>query len=82
VLDAVRLGPADDATAVTAQQPRAVLERLVTAGHWRPGDPDIVIVADTGPLVLVGRDRQSREPGVHQTVTAPCRNATSVQCRR
>jgi hypothetical protein len=44
----VRLGPADDATAVTAQQLRAVLERLITAGHWRPGDPDIVIVADTG----------------------------------
>jgi DDE superfamily endonuclease len=48
LLDAVRLGPADDATAVTAEQLRATVERLVAAGHWRPGDPDIVIVADTG----------------------------------
>jgi hypothetical protein len=48
VLDAVRLGPTDDATAVTAAQLRAVINRLIAAGHWRPGDPDIVIVADTG----------------------------------
>jgi hypothetical protein len=41
VLDAVRLGPQDDATAVTADQLRAVVGRLITAGHWRPGDPDI-----------------------------------------
>jgi hypothetical protein len=45
VLDAVRLGPADDATAVTADQLRGVVERLITAGHWQPGDPNIVIVA-------------------------------------
>ena len=44
----MRLGPADDATAVTAGQLRAVIERLIAAGHWRPGDPDIVVVADTG----------------------------------
>ena len=44
------------------------MDRLVTVGHWRPGDPDILIVADTGydtarlawmladlPVVLVGR---------------------------
>ena len=37
LLDAVRLGPADDATAVTAAQLRAVVERLITAGHWRNG---------------------------------------------
>src|SRR5207245_794767 len=48
VLDAVRLGPADDATAVTAAQLRAVVDRLISAGHWSPGDPDIVIVADSG----------------------------------
>ncbi|MFC5996169.1 transposase [Pseudonocardia hispaniensis] len=48
LLDAVRLGPADDATAVTAAQLRAVIERLIAAGHWRPDDPDIVIVADAG----------------------------------
>ena len=37
VLDAVRLGPADDATAVTADQLRDVVDRLITAGHWQPG---------------------------------------------
>ena len=73
VLDAVRLGPADDATAITADQLRAVIDRLITGGHWQPGDPDIVIVADTGyditrlayvladlPVQLVGRLRSDR----------------------
>jgi hypothetical protein len=73
VLDAVRLGPADDATAVTADQLRGVIDRLITAGHWKPGDPRIVIVADTGyditrlayvladlPVELVGRLRSDR----------------------
>ena len=73
VLDAVRLGPADDATAVTATQLRDVVDRLITAGHWKPGDPNIVIVADTGyditrlayvladlPVELVGRLRSDR----------------------
>jgi hypothetical protein len=73
VLDAVRLGPADDATAVTADQLRAVIDRLITAGHWQPGDSDIVIVADAGyditrlahvladlPVELVGRLRSDR----------------------
>ncbi len=48
ILDAVRLGPADDATAVTADQLRGVVERLITAGQWQAGDPDIVIVSDAG----------------------------------
>ena len=73
MLDAVRLGPADDATAVTATQLRDVVDRLVTAGQWKPGDPNIVIVADTGyditrlahvladlPVELVGRLRCDR----------------------
>jgi hypothetical protein len=73
MLDAVRLGPADDATAVTADQLRAVIDRLITAGHWQPGDPDIVVVADAGyditrlahvmadlPVELVGRLRSDR----------------------
>ena len=47
-LDAVRLGPADDATEVTAAQLRDVIARLIAAGHWREGDPDIVIVLDAG----------------------------------
>ena len=72
-LDAVRLGPADDATAVTAAQLREVIERLIAAGHWRPGDPDILIVTDAGydvtrlaflladlPVELVGRLRSDR----------------------
>ena len=47
-LDAVRLGPADDLTGVTAAQVREVAERLTAAGHWRPGDPDILVVFDSG----------------------------------
>jgi hypothetical protein len=73
VLDAVRLGPADDATAVTAAQLREVVGRIINAGHWRPGDPHILIVADAGydvtrlafvladlPVELVGRIRSDR----------------------
>ena len=47
-LDAVRLGPADDATAVTAAQVREVVTRIIAAGHWRDGDPDILVVFDAG----------------------------------
>ena len=73
VLDAQRLGPADDATAVTAAQIRAVIDRLTAAGHWRDGDPDMLIVMDTGydvtrlahvladlPVHLIGRIRADR----------------------
>ncbi|WSU86676.1 transposase (plasmid) [Streptomyces globisporus] len=73
ILDAVRLGPADDATAVTAAQLRDVVERLVAAGQWVPGAPDIIIVADAGyditrlawvlrdlPVELIGRVRGDR----------------------
>jgi hypothetical protein len=73
LLDAVRLGPADDPTAVTADQLRAVIIRLTAAGHWQPSDPHIVIVADTGydtsrlayllddlPVELIGRLRSDR----------------------
>jgi hypothetical protein len=48
MLDAIRLGPADDETAVTAAQVRQVVTRLVAAGHWRVGDPDMLIVLDAG----------------------------------
>src|SRR5579859_1895306 len=47
-LDAVRLGPADDATEVTAAQVRGVIGRLAAAGQWQPGDPDILVVFDSG----------------------------------
>jgi hypothetical protein len=39
LLDALRPGPTDDATAGTAEQLRAVVERLIAAGHWRDGTP-------------------------------------------
>ena len=47
-LDAVRLVPGDNAASVTARQVREVVARLMTAGQWRPGDPDILLVADAG----------------------------------
>ena len=72
-LDAVRLGPADDATAVTAVQVRGVVTRLVQAGHWRDGDPEILIVFDADydltrlawllaglPVEVLGRLRSDR----------------------
>jgi hypothetical protein len=73
LLDAVRLGPTDNATAVTADQLRAVVGRLTAAGHWQHGDPDILIVTDAGyditrlafvladlPVELLGRIRSDR----------------------
>ena len=72
-LDAVRLGPADDATAVTAAQIREVVERIIAAGHWHDGDPDILVVFDAGydltrlawllrdlPVEVTGRLRSDR----------------------
>ena len=38
-LDAVRLGPEDDATEVTAAQLRDVVARIIAAGHWKRGRP-------------------------------------------
>ncbi|GGU50435.1 hypothetical protein GCM10010274_43950 [Streptomyces lavendofoliae] len=73
ILDAVRLGPVDDATAVTEADLRGVVERLIAVGQWQAGDPDIVIVSDAGydvtrlawvlrdlPVELVGRVRSDR----------------------
>src|ERR1039458_2614549 len=48
VLDAVRLGPDDDETAVTAAQVRDVVRRLIEAGHWKDGDPAILVIFDAG----------------------------------
>ncbi|MEV6648946.1 NF041680 family putative transposase [Amycolatopsis sp. NPDC051371] len=72
-LDAVRLAPGDDAATVTAAQVRGVVDRLIVAGHWRPGDPDILLVADAGydgprlshvladlPIVVLVRMRSDR----------------------
>ncbi|WP_242419863.1 transposase, partial [Frankia sp. CpI1-P] len=87
VLDAVRLGPANDATAVTADQLRAVVGRLIAAGHWHDGDPTILIVMDAGydvtrlafvladlPVEVVGRirsDRVLRQPDTTPTARHP-----------
>ena len=73
LLDAVRLGPDDDDAAVAARQLRDVAGRLIAAGHWKAGDPDILIALDSGypaarlawelrdlPVLLVVRVREDR----------------------
>jgi hypothetical protein len=72
-LDAVRLGPADDATEVTAGQVRDVVTRIIAAGHWHDGDPGILVIFDSGydltrlawllrdlPVEVLGRLRSDR----------------------
>ncbi len=72
-LDAVRLGPGDDETGAAAAQLRAVVGRLIGAGHWRDGDPPVIVALDAGyhparlahllsglPVVLVVRVRSDR----------------------
>lgn len=49
LLDAVRLAPGADVTAVTTVQIREVVERLITAGQWRAGDPEILVAPDRSP---------------------------------
>jgi hypothetical protein len=73
LLDAVRLGPADDLAAVTAAQVRGVIGRIIAAGQWRDGDPDILVIFDAGyeparlawllhdlPVQVLGRLSSSR----------------------
>lgn len=73
ILDVTRLGPSDESTVVTATQLRGVIERLITAGQWQPGDPEILIVGDAGydgprlawllgdlPVIVVVRVRSDR----------------------
>ncbi|WP_406423162.1 transposase [Streptomyces sp. NBC_00842] len=47
-LDAVRLGPEDDPTEVTAAQIRDLVARLERSGQWRPGDLPALFVLDSG----------------------------------
>ncbi|MFJ8024520.1 NF041680 family putative transposase [Streptomyces sp. NPDC096311] len=48
VLDAVRLEPGADVAAVTTVQLREIVERLIAAGQWKPGDPGVLVVLDAG----------------------------------
>ena len=81
VLDAVRLGPDDDEAAVTAAQIRDVITRLIAAGHWREGGPEILVISGAGyditrlaylladlPAQVLGRLRSDR---VMQLPTPP-----------
>jgi len=92
VLDAIRLGPGDDETAVTASQVRDVITRLVQAGHWREGDPAIWVIFDAGydvtrlawlladlPVELLGRLRSDR---VMQLATPARRPGTKGRPRK
>ncbi len=45
-LDGLRLAPGD--AAATARQMRELVGRLVEAGQWKDGDPEILIVVDAG----------------------------------
>jgi hypothetical protein len=72
LLDAVRLGPDDDAE-VTAAQVRRVVTDLIDQGQWEDGDDDIQVVFDAGydaprgayllaglPIEVLGRMRADR----------------------
>ncbi len=48
LLDAVRLPPGADVTAITCAQIRQFVDRLTDAGQWQAGDRDILIVLDAG----------------------------------
>ncbi|WUJ22115.1 transposase [Micromonospora sp. NBC_00389] len=73
-LDAVRLAPGDDAATVTAGQLRDIVGRLIAAGQWRPGDLEILVVADAG----------GSEPGETSRSSPcapperPCRSSTAA----
>jgi DDE superfamily endonuclease len=73
VLDARRIGPGDDESLVAAEQLRGVVGRLREAGHWKPGDPPVIIAMDSGyhatrlawllrdlPVIVVARIRSVR----------------------
>jgi hypothetical protein len=72
-LDAIRLEPGADVAAVTTAQIREIVERLITAGQWREGEPEILVVLDAGydapriahllgdlPVQILGRMRSDR----------------------
>ena len=88
-LDAIRIGPDNDPTEVTAAQLRDVAARLVETGHWADGDPDILAVFDSGydltrlawllrdlPVEVAGRRRSDR------VMYSPPTAAQSAACGR
>lgn len=73
MLDAQRLAPGADVASATVAQIRDVVQRLIDAGQWTPGEPDILIVCDAGydvpriafllkdlPVEVLGRMRSDR----------------------
>ncbi|MFC9555838.1 transposase [Rhodococcus sp. NPDC056960] len=73
VLDAGRLHPDDNETAVAALQISDVVTRLQESGQWKEGDPDILLIFDSGyelarlaflladlPVVVLGRMRSDK----------------------
>jgi hypothetical protein len=48
VLDSVWLEPGADLAAVTTAQLRDVVVRLIAAGQWKAGDPEVLVVMDAG----------------------------------
>jgi hypothetical protein len=48
LLDVLRVRSDDDHTTPAATQLRAVVDMLITAGHWHEGDPEIWIIGDSG----------------------------------
>ncbi len=81
ILDAVRLAPVDDATAVTAAQVRDVVDRLRAAGQWAEGDPPILVVFDAGydivRLAWLLRGPSTRPPRCPPPPTPPATAARS-----
>ncbi|MEO3852039.1 transposase [Streptomyces sp. B8F3] len=70
---AVRLGPGADLAAVTAEQLRDVVDRLIGARQWMAGDPEVLLVMDAVyeaprishllgdlPVQVLGRLRSNR----------------------
>src|SRR5256884_1549268 len=92
VLDAIRLGPDDDETEVTAAQVREGVARLIEAGHWREGELPGLAGFDAGydvtrlawlladlPVDLLGRLRSDR---VMQLPAAPRQPGTMGRPRK
>jgi hypothetical protein len=73
ILDTQRVPPGADLAQLTIDQIRAVAKRLIAAGHWHEGDPDVLVVLDAGydapriawqlrdlPIEILGRMRSDR----------------------